>query len=205
MGTGRGAKRRASSPLVHGTLRRAKLEPMRHGRVVYTSYLEALSYRTSEGNMHWLYVVDEYGMRVSADTTTSPAVEHWRRRVRESETNVQQAMRSYAMLVSEDDLFWAVGAGDDGVSNADVTTPPLHWPPSPLEPVPYMHAIYWTAHPRGRLRDRDGSRCRVYAVEERRAGKGRRVPARYGVRFADDESYWVVPAREIVLAPTYQA
>lgn len=176
---------------------------MRRGRVVYTSYLEALSYRTDEGDVHWLYVVDEYGTRVSADTITSPAVEYWRRRVREPATSAQQAIRSYAMLVSEDDLFWAVGAGDADVSDADVAPPTLHWPGSPLEPVPYMHAIYWSTHQRGRLRDRDGKRCRVYAVEERRAGKGRRVPARYGVRFPEDQAYWVVPAREIILAPTH--
>jgi hypothetical protein len=108
-------------------------------------------------------------------------------------------MRSYAMLVGEDDLFWVVGAAD-----ADNESPQTDWARAPLDPMPCMDAIYWSAYRRGHLRERDGERCRVYAVEERRAGKGRRVPARYGIRFPDDDSYWVVPAREIVLAQTHR-
>jgi len=101
------------------------------------------------------------------------------------------------MLVGEDDLFWTVGA-----DHADQEAPETRRPRAPFEPVSFLHAIYWSIYRRGRLRERDGEQCRVYAVEERSAGKGRRVPARYGIRFPDDNSYWVVPASEIVLAPT---
>jgi len=103
------------------------------------------------------------------------------------------------MLVGEDDLFWAVGASDADQGAHDAGSPR-----APLDSVPLMDAIYWNAYRRGRLRDRDGERCRVYAVEERSAGRGRRVPARYGIRFPDDDSYWVVPENEIVLARTHE-
>lgn len=199
MGAGRGARRRASNPFVYGRLRRAKLEPQRSGRIVHTSYREALQFRTVEGDAHWLYVVDEYGMRASPTVTTDPAVEHWRRRVLGREAcPPPSAMRSYAMLIGEDDLFWVVGAAD-----ADQEPSQADWARTPLDPMPFMDAIYWSAYRRGRLRERDGERCRVYAVEERSVGKGRRVPARYGIRFPDDDSYWVVPAREITLAQTH--
>lgn len=200
MGAGRGARHRTSSPFVHGALRRAKLEPHRQGRVVYTSYLEALRYRCEDGDTYWLYVVDEYGMRASAkQVAADPALEHWRRRANAPEACPSPtAMSSYPMLVGEDDLFWVVGADD-----ANPESPETDLALTPLDPVPFMDAIYWSAYQRGRLRERDGERCRVYAVEERSAGKGRRVPVRYGIRFPDDNTYWVVPAKEIVLASTY--
>jgi hypothetical protein len=186
--------------VAHGTLRRAKLEPQRRGRVIYTSYSEATHFRAEEGDAHWLYLVDEYGMRASAtQVATDPVTEHWRRLAHGPEACPPPgAMRSYPMLVSEDDLFWVVGAGD-----ADQEPPDTPWLRASLEPVPFMHAVYWSAYQRGRLRARNGNQCRVYAVEERRVGKGRRVPARYGIRFPDDDTYWVVPANEIILAPTY--
>ncbi len=102
------------------------------------------------------------------------------------------------MLVSEDDLFWAVGAAD-----ADEEAPTAGWARAPLEIVPYMDGFYWGKYKRGRLRERDGERCRVYAVEDRRISRGKREPARYGIRFPGDRSYWVVPASEIVIAATY--
>jgi hypothetical protein len=176
------------------------LEPDRRGGVVHTCYTEALHLRSEDGSAHWLYLVDEYGMRASPIVTPDPVVEQWRRRVHGPEAcPPPSAMRSYAMLVSEDDLFWAVGA-----NGADEEVPDTGWPRAPLDSVPFMHAVYWGAYRRGHLRDRDGERCRVYAVEERRAGKGRREPARYGIRFPDENSYWVVPAKEIVVAPTYR-
>ncbi|MGA2455599.1 MAG: hypothetical protein ABSG93_19005 [Solirubrobacteraceae bacterium] len=126
-------------------------------------------------------------------------VEHWRRRVHgPGACPPPSAMRSYAMLVSEDDLFWAVGARDPDAGSHDAGRPR-----APLDPVPFTHAVYWSAYKRGRLRERDGERCRVHAVEERSAGRGQRVPSRYGIRFPGDDSYWVVPASEIVLAPAY--
>ena len=76
------------------------------------------------------------------------------------------------MLVGEDDLFWVVGADD-----ADQESAHTYWERTPLDPLPFMDAIYWSAYRRGHLRERDGERCRVYAVEERSVGKGRRVPA----------------------------
>lgn len=103
------------------------------------------------------------------------------------------------MLVGEDDLFWAVGARD-----ADQEAPDAGRPRAPLDAVPFVDAIYWGTYRRGHLRERDGEQCRVYAVEERRASKGRRVPARYGIRFPDDDPYWVVPASEIVIAATHR-
>jgi hypothetical protein len=202
MGAGRGAARRASNPFVHGTLRRAKLEPQRRGRVVYTSYLEALRYRCGDGDAYWVYIVDEYGMSAStaATTATNPVLEYWRRLAYgPGACPPPTAMRSYATLVGEDDLFWVVGADD-----ADLEQVERDLPRAPLDPVPVMDAIYWSAYQRGPLRERDDERCRVYAMEERSAGKGRRVPARYGIRFPDDNTYWVVPANEIVLAPTYR-
>ena len=172
----------------------------RRGRVVYTSYMEALHFCTEEGDAHWLYFADEYGMRASPEqAATDPVLECWRRYAYgPGACPPPGVMSSYAMLVSEDDLFWVVGACE-----ADQEPPDTAWPLSPLEPVPFMHAIYWSAYQRGRLRERDGEECRVYAVEERSAGKGRRKPVRYGIRFPDEASYWVVPAKEIVLAPTY--
>jgi hypothetical protein len=177
------------------------LEPERRGRVVHTSYVEALRFRADDGSAHWLYVVDEYGMSASPPVTTAPApvLECWRRRACGPEAcPPRSVVRSYAMLVSEDELFWVVGARD-----ADEGAPDAGRPRASLDSVPFMDAIYWSAYRRGRLRERDGQRCRVYAVEERSAGRGRRVPARYGIRFLDDHSYWVVPAREVVIAPTY--
>lgn len=199
MGAGRGTRRRVGGPFVHGALRRTKLEPQRRGRVIHTCYVEALHYRTDEGSAHWLYLVDEYGMEASPNVTTDPVVEHWRRRVHgPGACPPPSAMRSYAMLVSEDDLFWAVGARD-----ADAGSHDAGLPRAPLDPAPFAQAVYWSAYQRGRLRERDGERCRVYAAEERPAGRGQRVPARYGIRFPGDDSYWVVPASEIVLAPAY--
>ncbi len=200
MGAGRGASRRASSPFIQGTLRRAKLEPERRGRVIHTCYAKVLSFRIDDGSTYWLYFADEYGMRASVPATIDPVLEHWRRLAYgPGACPPPSAMRSHTILVSEDDLFWVVGASD-----ADREAPDAGWPRAPLDPVPFMDAIYWNTYQRGRLRDRDGEQCRVYAVEERNAGKGRRVPARYGIRFPDDDSYWVVPAKEIVLVPTFR-
>lgn len=202
MGGGRGAKRRVGSTVGHGTLRRAKLDP-EHGRgVVHTSFLQALHFRASDGDTHWLYVVDQYGEHVSARTAAPPhfVTEWYRRLARGPEACAPLAMNSYGLPIEEDELFWVVGASEaDLAPSAEAS-----WPRAPLEPVPFMDALYLSAYPHGRLRDRDGQRCRVYAVEERSAGKGRRVPARYGIRFPDDDTYWVVPAKEIVLAPAYR-
>jgi hypothetical protein len=103
------------------------------------------------------------------------------------------------MLVGEDALFWAVGARD-----ADTEAPDAGCPRAPLDAVPFVDAIYWGDYRRGHLRERDGEQCRVYAVEDRNVGKGRRVPARYGIRFPDDDPYWVVPASEVVIASTHR-
>jgi hypothetical protein len=160
--------------------------------------VEALRYRSGDGSDHWLYLVDEYGMRASVTAPTDPLLEHWRRRACGPDARpLPSVMRSYAMLVGEDDLFWAVGATDADRGVADAGRPCAQ-----LDSVPFMHAVYWSAYRRGHLRDRDGEQCRVYAVEERSAGRGRRVPARYGIRFPGDDSYWVVPAAEVVLAHT---
>jgi hypothetical protein len=102
------------------------------------------------------------------------------------------------MLVSEDDLF-----GSWAPATPTSEAPDTHRPRASLDSVPFMHTVYWGAYRRGHLRDRDGEQCRAYAVEERSAGQGRRVPARYGIRFPDDDSYWMVPANEIVLAQTH--
>jgi hypothetical protein len=199
MGAGRGARHRASVPFVHGTLRRAKLEPQRRGRVIHTCYVEALQYRTDDGSAHWLYVVDEYGMRASVTAPADPLLEHWRRRAcGPGACPPPSVARSYTMLVGEDDLFWTVGASD-----ADQEAPDTGRPRAPLDAVPFMDGIYWGTYRRGHLRERDGEQCRVYAVEERSTGKGRRVPARYGIRFPGDDPYWVVPAREVVIASTH--
>ncbi len=173
MGAGRGAKRRERIRFGTGALRRAKLDPLRRGRAIYTQYSEALSFRTATGDACWLYRAHEY----SAGLAGKP--------------------RTYLMLVDEHDLFWAVGARE-----AAAVAPDLRSPLPPLEPVSFTHAIYWSASRNELLRERHGTMCLVYAVEEQRQ-RGARVPTRYGIRFPDDDSYWVVPAREIYLAPAY--
>lgn len=210
---GRGRKRRRAAPATgegriaftnsDGPLRRTKLEPWLEAAVVYTNYSATWSFRydayphTNEGTEYRCYLIDEYGG--AADPAPSPveryAVAYWRLKFRGPGPCAPRATRSYWDIVSEDDLFWV-----DGARQADEEP---CWLSAPFAPVPYLGAIFLSGSRHPRLSERDCARCRVYAAEERSAGNGRRKPVRYGIRFLSDDSYWVVPADEIVLARTY--
>jgi hypothetical protein len=172
MGAGRGARRRAKSTFHNGGLRRAQLNALSGGPALYTNYQEAFRFRTREGNECWVYVVEE------------------------SVGWARQAPRRHVVVAEEDDLFWVVGARD-----ADLESHNPDELRSPTDPVPFVHGTYWSTPRNKRLRPRNGTRCLVYAVEERNRGRGVRVPVRYGIRFPGDDSYWVVSAAEVDLPP----
>jgi hypothetical protein len=172
MGAGRGARRRARRTHQSGGLRRARLNELCGGRARFTRYAEAVRFRTPEGDECRVFLVEEHGVR---------------QRRGEARTSL--------LVVEENDLFWVVGAAQ---ADAEPAHPPV--PRLPGESVPFRDATYWCARRNTRLREHNGQRCRVYAVEERRAGRGERGPVRYGIRFPGDEAYWVVPANELILS-----
>lgn len=173
MGAGRGARRRARRTHHTGGLRRTRLNELCGGRARFTRYTELVRFRTCEGDVCWVYVMEEYGPRSGGG----------------------DARRSL-VVAEENDLFWVVGA-----AQADAEPPPPYVPRLPGESVPFRAATYWSAPGDRTLRDHDGRRCRVYAMEERPAGRGLRRPLRYGIRFVGEDAYWVVPACELALSP----